>query len=75
MKEKISQTNKFRKMNTRMNLTLLVVETPGRVATGQEQDKQTQGNFFSEFVYLIILSTEIRQKRVMREICITPRKA
>lgn len=61
-------------MNIQVKLTLLVVETQVRVATGQEQHKQIPGKFYSEFIYLIILNTKIKHKRVMRETCIIPLK-
>lgn len=67
-------SDKLRKMNIQVKLTLLVVETQVRVATGQKQHKQIPGKFYSEFIYLIILNTKIKHKRVMRETCITPLK-
>lgn len=47
-----------------MKLSLLVVETVVRVATGQDQHKQIRGKLFSECVYLIF-NTEVKHKRVM----------
>lgn len=66
MKTKIFQANSEKIMNIHMKLTLFVVETVVRAATGQEQHKQIPEKLFSECAYLIF-NTEIKHRRVISD--------